>query len=105
MKKIECIMKQEKFEAVRDAIRHSGIGGMTSYEVSGFGNRRARGKGLIKNYKIEIYTDDFQLDSILDLIMKTARTGSGETGDGKIAVFDMEKLYRIRTGEEGAMAV
>lgn len=105
MKKIECVVRQEKFETIRDAIKHSGIGGMTSYEVSGFGNRRARGRGLIKSYKIEIYTDDFQVDSIVDLIMKSARTGNGETGDGKIAVFDMEKLYRIRTGEEGARAV
>lgn len=105
MKKIECIVRPEKFEAVREALRNSGIGGMSAYEVGGFGNQRARGKGSIKRMKLEIYTDDFQVDSVIDIVMKTARTGSGETGDGKIAVFDLEKLYRIRTGEEGARAI
>lgn len=105
MKKIECIVRPEKFETVREALRKSGVGGMTTYEVGGFGNQRGRGKSSIKRLKLEIYTDDFQIDSVIDIVMKSARTGTGETGDGKIAVFDMERLYRIRTGEEGARAV
>ena len=105
MKKIECVIRPEKFEAVREALRKSGAGGMTTYEVGGFGNQRARGRGLIKRLKLEIYVDDFQVESVIDIVMKAARTGVGETGDGKIAVFDLERLYRIRTGEEGAKAV
>ena len=105
MKKIECVIRPEKFEAVREALRQSGVGGMTTYEVRGFGNQRARGKGLNKKVKLEIYADDFQADSVVDIVMRIARTPpSGETGDGKIAVIDVEKLYRIRTGEEGAKA-
>ena len=106
MKKIECIIRPEKFDAVREALRLSGVGGLTTYAVKGFGNQRGRGKGLLKKIKLEIYADDFQADAVVDIVMKTARTGSsGETGDGKIAVSDLEKLYRIRTGEEGAKAI
>jgi len=105
MKKIECVIKPERFEKVREALRKSGVGGMTAYEVGGFGNQRARGKGMLKRMKLEVYVDDFQVDSAVDIIMKNARTGSGETGDGKVAVSDLDKLYRIRTGEEGAKAV
>ena len=106
MKKIEAIIRHDKFQAVFDALRQSGVGGMTTYEVSGFGNQRGRGKRAVKKIKLEVYADDFQADGVIDIIMKTARTGAaGETGDGKIAVSDLEKLYRIRTGEEGAKAI
>ena len=103
MKKIECIIRPEKFHAVHEALRLSGVGGMTYYEVGGFGNQRARGKGVLKRTKLEIYVDDFQVDAVVDIVMKAAR--SGETGDGKIMVIDAERVYRIRTGEEGAKAV
>jgi len=53
--------------------------------------------------QIEIYADEFQVDKVVDMIRQVAKTG--ETGDGKIAVLNLEKLYRIRTGEEGASAV
>jgi len=103
MKKIECIIRSEKFQEVYDVLRASGIGGMTVTEVKGFGNQRAPGKNLLSKLRIDIYVDEFQVDSTVELIMKSARTG--ETGDGKIAVIDLEKLYRIRTGEEGASAI
>lgn len=103
MKKIECIIRQEKFKDVYDAIRKSGIGGMTVTEVRGFGNQRAPGKELWNNVRIDLYVDEFQVDSTIELIMKAAHTG--DTGDGKIAVIDLESLYRIRTGEEGASAI
>ena len=105
MKKIECIIRPEKFDQVREALRKSGVGGMTACEVGGFGNQRARGKGMLKRMKLEVYVDDFQADSAVKIIMSNARTGAGETGDGKIAVSDLDRLYRIRTGEEGAKAV
>lgn len=103
MKKIECIIRPEKFQDVYNALRKSGIGGLSVTEIKGFGNQRALGKDLLEKLRIDIYVDEFQVDSTIELIMKTARTG--ETGDGKIAVIDLEKLYRIRTGEEGASAV
>jgi len=53
--------------------------------------------------KIEIYVDEFQTDKVVEMVRNIAKTGF--TGDGKIAVFNLEKLYRIRTGEEGASAV
>jgi nitrogen regulatory protein P-II 1 len=101
MKKIEAIVRKEKFEEVCKALESaSGIGGMTMTPAQGFGNHR---NGLKDKVKIEIYCDEFQVDKIIDTIRKSAKTGF--TGDGKIAVLELGKLYRIRTGEEGASAI
>ncbi len=100
MKKIEAIVRKEKFEEVCQALENSGIGGVTVTEAKGFGNHR---NGLKPKMKIEIYVDEFQIERIVDVIRRTAKTGT--TGDGKIAVLDLEKLYKIRTGEEGAAAI
>jgi nitrogen regulatory protein P-II 1 len=100
MKKIEVIVRKEKFQNVCDVMERSGIGGMTVTEARGFGHHR---NGLREKVKIEIYVDEFQVEKIVDLIRRTAKTG--ETGDGKIAVLPLERLYRIRTGEEGASAI
>jgi nitrogen regulatory protein P-II 1 len=103
MKKIECVIRPDKFEEVYAALRKSGIGGMSVTQIKGFGNQRAGGRDLIDKLRIDIYVDEFQVDRIIDLIIKTARTG--DTGDGKIAVINLKKLYRIRTGEQGANAI
>ncbi len=103
MRKIECIIRPEKFEDVYQAIRKSGAGGMSVTEIEGFGNQRAPGKSMVEKIKIEIYADAFQTDSIIDTVMKAARTG--KIGDGKIAVISLEDMYRIRTGEKGARAI
>lgn len=103
MKKIECIIRPEKFDDVYQAIRKSGAGGMSVIEIEGFGNQRAPGKSLVEKIKIEIYADAFQVEVLVDTIMKAARTG--KVGDGKIAVISLEKIYRIRTGESGARAI
>ena len=100
MKKIEAVVREAKFGELFAALEKSGVGGITVTEASGFGHHR---NGLQKKKKIEIYADEFQVDKIIDMICKIARTGT--TGDGKIAVFELEKLYRIRTGEEGASAI
>ena len=100
MKKIEAIVRKEKFEDIYKVLVDSGIGGMTVSDVRGFGHHRS---GLKDKVKIEIYSDEFQVDQIIKAIKKVAKTGS--TGDGKIAVFNLERLYRIRTGEEGARAI
>ena len=100
MKKIEAIIRKEKFTDVYNVLEKSGIGGMTVTEAQGFGRHR---NGLRDKVKIEIYVDEFQIEKVVDMICRIARTGT--TGDGKIAVIPLENLYRIRTGEEGASAI
>ena len=100
MKKIEATVRKDKFEEVYSVLEKSGIGGMTVWEAKGFGHHR---NGLKDKVKIEIYVDEFQIDKVVDMIRKVAKTGT--TGDGKIAVLPLEKLYRIRTGEQGANAI
>ena len=100
MKKVEAIVRKEKFEEVCKVLEKSGIGGMTVTEARGFGHHR---NGLKDKVKIEIYADEFQVDKVVEMIQKVARTGT--TGDGKIAVLPLGNIYRIRTGEEGASAI
>ena len=100
MKKIEAIIRKEKFDDVCKVLEKSGIGGMTTMPAQGFGNHR---NGLKEKVKIDIYCDEFQVDMIVEMIRKSAKTGF--TGDGKIAILDLENLYRIRTGQEGAGAI
>ena len=100
MKKIEAIVKKEKFKEVYDVLEKSGIGGLTVTAAQGFGHHR---NGLKDKMKFEIYVDEFQVDKVLDMIRKVAKTGT--TGDGKIAILPLENIYRIRTGEEGANAI
>jgi nitrogen regulatory protein PII len=100
MKKIEAIVRKDKFKDVYDLLEKSGIGGMTVTPAQGFGHHR---NGLKDKMKIEIYADEFQVDKIIEMIRSVAKTGT--TGDGKIAILNLEKLYRIRTGEQGASAI
>lgn len=100
MKKIEAIVRKEKFQEVCAVLEKSGIGGMTVTEARGFGHHR---NGLKDKIKIEIYADEFQVDKVVEMIRKSAKTGM--TGDGKIALIPLENIYRIRTGEDGAMAI
>ena len=100
MKKIEAIVRKDKFQDVCAVLEKSGIGGMTVTEAQGFGHHR---NGLKDKMKIEIYADEFQVDKIIEMIRKVARTGT--TGDGKIAILPLETIYRIRTGEQGANAI
>lgn len=100
MKKIEAIVRKEKFQEVYGILEKSGIGGMTVTEAKGFGHHR---NGLKDKVKIEIYADEFQVDKVVEMIRKAAKTGS--TGDGKVAILPLENIFRIRTGEDGARAI
>ena len=100
MKKIEAIVRKEKFQDVYNVLEKSGVGGITITEAKGFGHHR---NGLKEKMKIEIYADEFQVDKVVEMIRRAAKTGT--TGDGKIAILELEKIYRIRTGEEGASAI
>lgn len=81
-------------------LEKSGIGGIIVSEARGFGHHR---NGLKEKMKIEIYADEFQVDKVVKMIRRVTKTGT--TGDGKIAILPLEKIYRIRTGEEEASAI
>jgi len=112
MKKIEAIIKPFKLDDVREALSEIGISGMTSTEVKGFGRQKGhtelyRGAEYVIDFlpkvKIEIVVKNDQLDACLDAITGAARTG--KIGDGKIFVSSVERVIRIRTGEEGEEAI
>ncbi|MEK6261176.1 MAG: P-II family nitrogen regulator [Planctomycetota bacterium] len=112
MKKIEAVVRHFKLEEVKDALMEVGVQGMTVTEVRGFG----RQKGQKEQYRGAEYTVDFlpkvkmevvvaedQVKVVVETIVRTARTG--QIGDGKIFVTDLDETVRIRTGESGAEAI
>lgn len=112
MKKIEAIIKPFKLDDVREALSDIGITGMTVTEVRGFGRQKGhtelyRGAEYMVDFlpkvKIEIIVIDEQLDQCIAAIVETAQTG--KIGDGKIFVYDVERVIRIRTGEENEDAI
>ena len=112
MKLITAIIKPFKLEDVRKAVGDVGVQGVTVTEVRGFGRQRGhtevyRGAEYLVEFvpktKIEIAVDDALAERVIDAITKTARTG--KVGDGKIFVFDLEQVVRIRTGERDASAI
>ena len=112
MKKIEAIIKPFKLDDVREALADINVTGMTVTEVKGFGRQKGhtelyRGAEYMVDFlpkvKLDIVVADEQVDRCVDAIMKTAQTG--RIGDGKIFVFDVERVIRIRTGEEDEEAI
>ena len=112
MKKIDAIIKPFKLDDVREALAEVGITGMTVTEVKGFGRQKGhtelyRGAEYVVDFlpkvKIEAAVADDLVERCLEAIQKSARTG--KIGDGKIFVFDVEQVIRIRTGETGEAAV
>ncbi|MBI5213039.1 MAG: P-II family nitrogen regulator [Nitrospirae bacterium] len=112
MKKIEAIIKPFKLDEVKDALNEIGIQGMTVTEVKGFGRQKGhtelyRGAEYVVDFipkiKIEIVTSDDLAPKVVNVIEKSAKTG--KIGDGKIFVYQVEDVVRIRTGERGESAV
>jgi nitrogen regulatory protein PII len=112
MKMISAIIKHFKLDDTKEALSREGIQGMTITEVKGFGRQKGhieiyRGSSyevrFIPKIKIEVAVDDDKVKRIVDVIQKTAYTG--EIGDGKIFVFDLSDVVRIRTGERGPEAI
>ena len=112
MKKIEAIIKPFKLDEVREALSAAGITGMTATEVKGFGRQKGhpelyRGAEYVVDFlpkvKIELVVTDDLVASCLEAIGNSARTG--KIGDGKIFVSNVERVVRIRTGEENEAAV
>lgn len=112
MKKIEVIIKPYKLDEVKDALSDIGIDGMTVSEVRGVGRQKARteifrGSEYTMDFqpkiKIEIVLKDNLLVNALKVILGSARTG--RTGDGKVFVYTIEEVIRIRTEEKGEAAI
>ncbi len=112
MKKVEAIIKPFKLDEVKDALNEIGIQGMTVTEVKGFGRQKGhtelyRGAEYVVDFipkiKIEIVTSDALAPKVVDAIEKSAKTG--KIGDGKIFIYSIEDVIRIRTGERGESAV
>ncbi len=112
MKKIEAIIKPFKLEEVKAALSEIGIQGMTLTEVKGFGRQKGhteiyRGSeytvDFLPKVKLEIVVEDSRVDQVVHTIVKTANTG--KIGDGKIFVYNLEQVVRIRTGETGVEAL
>ena len=108
MKKIEAVIRHFKLEEVKDALTAAGVQGMTVSEVRGFGRQKGhkeqyRGAeytvDFLPKVKIEAAVQDEDVKSAIDAILQTARTG--QIGDGKIFVSDLQEAVRIRTGETG----
>jgi len=112
MKKVEAVIKPFKLDDVREALSEIGITGMTVTEVKGFGRQKGhtelyRGAEYVVDFlpkiKIEIVVAETQLDQCIEAITEVARTG--KIGDGKIFVSEVQRIIRIRTGEEDNEAI
>jgi len=112
MKKVEAIIQPFKLEQVKDALHSISVQGMTVTDVKGFGRQKGlrevyRGMeyqvDFIPKVKIEVIAADDKVAAIVDTIMQTARTG--RIGDGKIFVYPVAEVTRIRTGDTGDEAL
>ncbi len=112
MKKIEAIIKPFKLDDVREALSEIGVTGMTVTEVKGFGRQKGhtelyRGAEYVVDFlpkvKLEAVVKEDQVDRCIEAISAAARTG--KIGDGKIFVYAVEQVVRIRTGETGPEAI
>jgi len=112
MRKIEAIIKPFKMDEVKKALNEAGVTGMTVTEVKGFGRQKGhtelyRGAEYVVDFipkvKIEAAVPAEMVPAVVERILTAARTG--KIGDGKIFVFDLEEVVRIRTGERGKEAL
>ena len=112
MKQITAVIKPFKLEEVREGLAECGVTGLTVTEVKGFGRQKGhtelyRGAEYVVDFlpkvKIEAAVDSSLLDRVIEAIEGAARTG--KIGDGKIFVYDLEQVVRIRTGETGTDAL
>ncbi|MEZ5216129.1 MAG: P-II family nitrogen regulator [Ilumatobacteraceae bacterium] len=112
MKLITAVIKPFKLDEVKDALKAAGVAGITVSEVRGFGRQGGhtetyRGAeyqiDFVPKVCIDVVVDDSIADSVVDTIAKAAQ--AGKIGDGKIWVTPVERIVRIRTGEEGVDAI
>ena len=112
MKLITAIIKPFKLDEVRAALSDVGVRGVTVTEVRGFGRQRGhteiyRGAEYVVEFvpktKIEVAVEDALVEQVIEAIIRSAKTG--KVGDGKVFVFDLEQVVRIRTGERDSNAI
>ncbi len=112
MKLVTAVIKPFKLDDVKDALKSAGVTGITVTEVRGFGRqgghtetyRGAEYKiDFVPKVSLEVVVDDAAVEGVVDAITKSAATG--KIGDGKIWVSDVDRIVRIRTGEEGGDAI
>jgi nitrogen regulatory protein P-II 1 len=112
VKKVEAIIRHHKLEAMKQALTELGVAGMTVTEVRGFGRQRGhtevyRGAeyhvDFIAKIKLEVVVADAKLQSVVEAIIRAAKTG--QVGDGKIFISELSNAIRIRTGESGEDAI
>lgn len=114
MKYIIAIIQPQKLDAVREALGHTGVTGVTVSDVQGYGRQKGhtevyRGHeytvNFVRKVKLEIACDDDLSDKVVEAISASGKTGGGKIGDGKIFVLDLADATRIRTGERGKDAL
>jgi len=112
MKKIEAIIRPFRIDDVREALGEMGVKGLTLTEVKGYGRQKGhtelyRGSeyqiDFLPKLKLEVVVSDKMADRVVDTIIKAAKTG--EVGDGKIFIYNVEDAVRVRTGESGEDAL
>ena len=112
MKLITAIVKPFKLDDVKDALKAAGVQGITVSEVRGFGRQGGHSEtyrgaeykiDFVPKVRLELVVDDGSVDAVIAAIKASAVTG--KIGDGKIWVADIDRLVRIRTGEEGTDAI
>jgi nitrogen regulatory protein P-II 1 len=112
MKKIEAIIRPFKLDEVKEALTEEGVHGLTITEVRGYGRQKGhtetyRGSEyrieFVPKIKIEVIVDSEHVEKVIDAILRTAKTG--EVGDGKIFIYNIEEAIRIRTEESGKGAL
>ena len=112
LKKIEAIIRPFKLEEVKESLVEEGIRGLTITEVRGYGRQKGhtetyRGSEyrieFIPKIKIEVVVEESKVDKVVDAILKTAKTG--QVGDGKIFIYNISEVIRIRTEESGEHAL
>jgi nitrogen regulatory protein P-II 1 len=112
MKKIEALIRPVKFDDVKTALQEAGYGGVTVTEVEGHGTQKGftqvwRGREykveLLPKIKLEVVCAERDVPKLVKAIIKSAQTG--QVGDGKIFVYNIEEAYRISSGEEGEKVV
>jgi len=112
MKRIEAVIKPFKLEDVKEALADAGITGMTVSDVKGYGRQQGhselyRGAEYVVDFlpkiKLDLVVSSEDVDKTVDIIVQSARTG--KIGDGKIFISDIQKIIRIRTGEEDEEAI
>lgn len=112
MKLVTAILKPHKLDEIKEALEAFGVKGITVSQASGFGRQRGhtevyRGAeykvDLIAKIRVEVLVDDKDADSVVNVIVKTASTGS--IGDGKVWTTPVDEVVRVRTGERGSEAI